>query len=132
MNRIEILTNDKSWQKTQHTFLQKNLKIVFMSMYNMSLNSKCTTLQTKTLLYNFICFLYNSCIPEYAYTILYTVISNEIFFQWFFYQMYTESFFCHIVYLKQSFLFTNTNQIPIILTYTKLHYSKKLCLGWCG
>ncbi len=32
-----------------------------------------------TTLYSFFC---NSCIPEYAYTILYTVISNEIFFQW--------------------------------------------------
>ncbi len=35
--------------------------------------------------YNFIrLFLYNSFITEYAYIILYTVISNEIFFQWLF------------------------------------------------
>ncbi len=61
-----------------------------------------------------------SCIPKF---------SMKYFFNDFFYQMYTKSRFYCIVYHKRSFLFMNTNHIPIILMYTELYRSKKI-ISW--
>ncbi len=61
---------------------------------------------------------YESCIPDCAYTTFYTVFFDKKTFQCIFILiMYQIPFYC-IVYCTQSFLFTNTNSIMIILMNT--------------